>query len=226
MKKVHNIKLDHTVRIDTSPEPRPPVTENWRARRELAAALRRLNTAVLTAEVPTEQLDALTQQLRDETARIEAQPHLAGRWGFIERYEEFESETPDVDLIYEMSPAVGQSNALALPMHIWADGTVVHGEVTADWAHEGPIGHLHGGIIALLFDQFLGMAQRSVTDGGRTGTLSIRFHQPTPLNRPLKMRAEVKRIEGRKKFIGAELWAGEVHTASCEGIFIADKTQD
>ncbi len=220
------IKLDHTVRIDTTPELRAPANDNWRARRELAAALRRLNLAAMTADAPTAQLDALTRELNEEAARIEAHPHIAGRWGFIERDADLSADEPQADLVYEMSAAIGQSNAIALPMHIWSDGTTVHGEVTATWAHEGPLGHVHGGIIALLFDQFLGMAQRSVTDGGRTGTLSIRFHQPTPLNQPLNMRAAVTRIEGRKKFIGAELWAGEVHTASCEGIFIADRKTD
>ena len=222
MIKTPNIPQDPTIRISHSAEVRPPANDNWQARRELAEALRALNAAVLTSDVPTEQLQSLAARLRDEATKVEANPRLFGRWSFVER-SGLNKSGEQADLLYEMSPAIGQSNAAALPMHIWVEDERVHARVKGDWSREGPFAHLHGGVIALLFDQFLGVAQRSVKSSGRTGTLSIRYHHPTPLNADLCLEAVVTKVDGRKKFMVAELWAGELRTASCEGIFIADK---
>ncbi len=207
--------IDPSMKISETPEMLPPRNENWRTRRELAETLRRLNTALITSVVPIEQLTALTETLRKEVDRIEANPRVFGRLALLEQ--------EIADGLYELGPAIGQSNAVSMPMHVWAENGKVHGQLTADWSREGPFGHVHGGVIALLFDQFLGIAQRTVQGTGRTGTLTIRYHHPTPLNRPLRMVAEVSRVDGRKKFVIGEIWADDIRTASCEGVFISNK---
>lgn len=207
---------DIHIRLSDSPEPRPAHNENWQARRELAEQLRRLNTALLTAEVSTERLREITAQLRDQAQDIEKCPRIYGREAMIQREQ--------TDLLYEVSPAIGQSNAIAIPMHIWLEDGRVHGRFRSDWSHEGPFAHLHGGIIALLFDQFLGIAQHVANlGGGRTGTLTIRYHHPTPLNAELRLEGHLKRVDGRKKFIVAELWSGDTRTASCEAVFVGNR---
>lgn len=210
---------DGHIRISDSPEPRLAPNENWQARRELAAQLRRLNRALLTTEIPTDRLRALTAQLDHHAHDIENRPRIFGREALIQREQ--------ADLLYEVSPAIGQANAMAIPLHIWRSGDGrVHGTFTPDWSHEGPFGYLHGGVIALLFDQFLGVAQHAAnTGGGRTGTLTIRYHHPTPLNEPLRLEGHLKRVDGRKKFIVAELRAGDVRTASCEAVFVGGKSK-
>ena len=207
--------LDPSMHVNETPDVVPPRSDNWRARRELADALRRLNTAVLTSTASTEQLDALTAMLRGEVARIESNPRIFGRLAHLQR------ETTDA--IYEMGPAIGQSNAVSMPMHVWAENGKVHARITPDWSREGPFGHLHGGIISLLFDQLLGIAQRAVKGGGRTATLTVRYHHPTPLNKPLRLIAEVSRVEGRKTFVTGEIWVDDQLTASSEGLFISSK---
>lgn len=214
-------KYDSLEWIGTSPEVLPPLNENWQARRELAAALRALNSAALTADASSEGLRSLAARVNEEAARLAAGSQLVGHQALAERIDAQQGRYPD--LAFEISPALGQSNAIAPPMHMWEAAGRIHGRVTADWGYEGPFGHLHGGIIALLFDQLLGIGQRITGTGGPTGTLSVRYHHPTPLNQPLDLVADVLRVEGRKKFMVGELWAKDVRTATCEGVFIAPR---
>ena len=79
---------------------------------------------------------------------------------------------------------------------------------------------MHGGIIAELFDELLGLANIVAAQPGMTGTLKIRYHRPTPLLAPLDLVARVTGREGRKIYT----WGGIYHegelTAEADGIFI------
>lgn len=217
------IAYNASVRIGSTSELRPAVNDTWQARRELAGALRRLNNASLTGDLSPEYIRSVAATVLHEAQRMEACQRIVGHKAQAEHIAASQGQMPD--LLYEMSPAIGQSNAIAPPMRMWQEDGCVHGLVTPDWAYEGPFEHLHGGVITLLFDQLLGAGQRISGTGGRTGTLATRFHHPTPINTPLRLLARIDRIEGRKKFLLGELWVGEVMTASCEGIFIADRNQ-
>ena len=79
---------------------------------------------------------------------------------------------------------------------------------------------MHGGFVAAVFDQFMGAAQMLGEQPGMTGTLTTRYHIPTPLNTELRLEGWLLRTEGRKTVIHAEMRAGDKLTASCEGLFI------
>lgn len=223
MQKTPPISYSSSVWIGTSPEVCPAVNDNWQARRELAAALRRFNCAVLTSDVPTELLQSVTENVQAEVARIEANERVFGRKAQAERIATEQGQLPRMS--YEMSPVLGQSNTVAPPMHIWqADGRI-HAKITPGWVYEGPDEHLHGGVIALLFDQLLGTGLHITGGSARTGTLTIRYYHLTPLNKPLRLVADVGRVEGRKIFMVGELWVDDVRTASCEGMFITPRSQ-
>ncbi|MFY9328004.1 MAG: PaaI family thioesterase [Georgfuchsia sp.] len=213
-------KYGSSIVISESPEIRPAINDNWQARRELADALRRLNAAALTADASSALLRATAAIVNAEAARIEENPRVYGREA-LRRLVPPQQQT--ADLRYETNPASGLSNAVAPHMNIWREGERAHARVTLDWSHEGPSGHVHGGVVAMLFDQFLGLAQCLAGNIGHTGTLTIRYHHLTPLNQTLNLVAELKRVEGRKNFMAAEIWAGDVRTASCEGVFITRK---
>ena len=121
---------------------------------------------------------------------------------------------------HELNPVAGISNPLAPPLNVWIADGVAHGRATMGWAYEGPPGSVHGGFVAALFDQFMGVAQAIGGQPGMTGTLSTRYHRRTPLNTELCLRGWVEKIEGRKTFVHAEIHAGEVLTASCDGVFV------
>ena len=103
---------------------------------------------------------------------------------------------------------------------MWIKDDRAYGKVTAGWAYEGPPGTLHGGYVAAIFDQFLGMAQVMGKQPGMTGILTTRYHQRTPLNTELRLEAWIEKLDGRKTMVRGEMYAGDIMTASCDGLFI------
>lgn len=219
MSKQHLI--DDAVQLGNDEETRPPLNDNWQARRELADALRRLNVAVMTAEVGTKSLRDFARQLNDEAARIEDSERLYSRASHRDKHAERYQER--ADFFYELSPITGMSNAAGMPIHVWTENGRVHAEATPDWTYEGQLGHLHGGVIALLFDEVLGAALHLVGGGGFTAYLKTDYLAPTPLNKTLRLKAEIARVEGRKRYITGELWVDDLKTAVCEGLYIIPK---
>jgi acyl-coenzyme A thioesterase PaaI-like protein len=93
-------------------------------------------------------------------------------------------------------------------------------EVTMRAIHAGPPDALHGGWVASLLDQLLGMANASAGLGGMTVELTIRYRKATPLNVPLTIRARTDSVEGRKVFASGEIVAGGDVTAEATGVFV------
>ena len=88
-------------------------------------------------------------------------------------------------------------------------------------AYEGPPGYVHGGWVALTFDEILGMANIASGHPGMTGTLKIRYLRPTPLHTRVDLEGWTERVEGRRIVaMGRMLVDGEV-TAEAEGLFVA-----
>jgi acyl-CoA thioesterase FadM len=54
-----------------------------------------------------------------------------------------------------------------------------------------------------------------------TGTLTIRYRQPTPLHTELQFDAWIERVDGRKIFARGNLKAGGLLTAEADGIFLS-----
>jgi len=124
------------------------------------------------------------------------------------------------------SPVVGHASPLA-PRVEWEEsdaaidgrpGIEAHGTFGAPY--EGPPGYVHGGMIALAFDEVLGIANIAAGHPGMTGRLTVHYRRPTSLFRELRFRAWVERTEGRRILSRAELWDGESLTAEGEGIFV------
>jgi acyl-coenzyme A thioesterase PaaI-like protein len=123
------------------------------------------------------------------------------------------------------SPMTGFANPIAPPVEVWAvqgegDRREIRGRVTFGYQFEGPPTCVHGGIIAELFDELLGLSNIMAGQGAMTGTLKIRYNRPTPLLAPLELAARNTGQEGRKIFAwGGIYYQGEL-TAEAEGIFI------
>ena len=102
-------------------------------------------------------------------------------------------------------------------------GQVLAGESPGEHVHWFDLVPVHGGYVAAIFDQFMGMAQIIGKQPGMTGTLNVRYLRPTPLNTELQLAAWLERLEGRKTIIKAEMRNGATVTASCEALFIRPK---
>lgn len=133
--------------------------------------------------------------------------------------------TPEYALPF--SPYVGRFNPIspAFTFTIKKPGELVTADVVAPVTFAGPPNIVHGGMVAGIFDDLLGAVNWSGENSGFTGTLTVRYHRHTPILKPIKMKAELVKREGRKTFVRGEmLFEGEL-TASAEAIFVRPKTQ-
>lgn len=191
---------------------------------ELTHALRAAIEAARRADAPADVL-AQARRLVEQAAALLGGDHrhtgpvMQGALREMSRAL-FDADVSDPGNYFPYSPIVGPHNAIAPPVRMRLDGQVMRGEVTVPAQYVGPPGMVHGGVIALIFDELLGAANVSMGYGGFTGTLSVRYLQKTPVEEPLTMSAWIDRIERRKVFTVGELRHGDTVTATAEGIFI------
>jgi hypothetical protein len=127
------------------------------------------------------------------------------------------------------SPVVGEASPLA-PRIDWEltddaidgrPGVEAHGVFGAPY--EGPPGHVHGGMVAMVLDHVLGEVAASDSDRPRfTGTLTIRYLRATPLG-DLHAEGRITRTDGIKAFASGHVSDAEGITAEAEGVFILPK---
>jgi hypothetical protein len=196
----------------------PPSDEQWAAKRRIADAARALTEALVTTTADTSMLNAIADAMLTQVGKLQQQPRVYGRSKF-ERL--LGHDAPLGSLGYELNPIDGQSNPIASNFDIWFEGDRIHGRVKMGWQYEGPPNCVHGGMVAALFDQFLGVGQKLTGQPGFTGILKTRYIKPTPIDTELRLEGWVERVEGRKNVLKGEMWAGDVNTASCEGVFIS-----
>lgn len=88
------------------------------------------------------------------------------------------------------------------------DGVTMTGHFTD--AHVGGNRAVHGGMIPLLYDWLFGM---TVTAAGvfptRTAFLHVDYRKITPIDEPLRARAAVAEVDGRKVFIEATMTSAD-----------------
>ena len=123
------------------------------------------------------------------------------------------------------SPVVGDASPLSPRL----DWEVVDGRVFATGrfgaAYEGPPGYVHGGMVALAFDEVLGIVNIANDNPGMTGTLKVRYRRPTPLFTDVRFEAWVEQVDGRRIRSLAELWAGDTLCAEADGLFIQPRPE-
>lgn len=207
---------DSSIDPFSSEEITPAISAEWGAKRRVAGALRELADMLVSSSAPAHALEALAEHLGAASREFAGVPRLAGRAGFADAggHGNFRQ------LAHELNPLSGMSNPLAPPLNVWLEDGRAYGKATLGWAYEGPPRCVHGGFVAALFDQFMGIAQALGGQPGMTGTLSVRYHRPTPLHMELKFSGSLKRTEGRKTIVHAELHADGVLTAECEALFV------
>lgn len=132
-------------------------------------------------------------------------------------------DTDDPAEFFPYSPVIGPLNPIAPAVSFDFDGEEMHAEHIFDAPYNGPPTAVHGGVIALVFDELLGTLGALRGIGGFTGTLTVRYRALTPIAEKIRMRSWVDRSEGRKCFIKGTMHHGERLCAEAEGIFIRPK---
>jgi hypothetical protein len=123
--------------------------------------------------------------------------------------------------LVERSPVSGRGNALAPPLRYDFNGPITRAWTEFSAAYEGPAGSVHGGCVAAVFDEVLGVAQMAAGAVGFTGTLSVRYLRRTPLRQRVDYEAGVTARRGRKLQMWARSNVAGVVVAEAEGLFIA-----
>ncbi|MDT2008256.1 PaaI family thioesterase [Rhodococcus opacus] len=179
-------------------------------------AARRVVDALLRTDRGNANLDRVAEELNSIAGHLEEHaPAVAER--LIDMW--------NGEGVTRHDPVTGPENAIAPPLVLegMSDGSV-QGTVTLTIPYQGPPGHVHGGVSALLLDHVLGVANAWAGKAGMTAQLSTRYHRPTPLFEPLTLTGKLMSVDGRKITT-----VGDIRTAdgqvcvSVEGLFV-DKT--
>lgn len=118
---------------------------------------------------------------------------------------------------------VGRAHPLSPAATYTVTDGVLEVQVRFGSVYEGPPGCVHGGIVALAFDELFGMCNVVNGQGGLTGRLSVRYRTPTPLHRTLRMTARPVHREGRRMRLHGTVHADDVLTAEAEGLFVVPR---
>ncbi len=117
----------------------------------------------------------------------------------------------------------GRGSALVPPLEeILVDvaGGRARADVTFGTSYVGAGNAAHGGAIALLFDEFLGLTANAGRPVVRTAYLHVNYRNVTPMRTKLSVHAHIDRIEGRKRYVVGELRHGDTLLADAESLFV------
>jgi acyl-coenzyme A thioesterase PaaI-like protein len=180
----------------------------------LAAAVRELIDATIRTEVDADTVGVVTAEIGAATARLRSR-QCEGPFGV--RF------TTGGDRMAWGNPVIGIRNPIAPPLKIQRDDD---GGVFTDFhlgaAYEGPPGHVHGGVSALVLDHVLGEVAANEETPRFTGTITLRYLRPTRLGE-LHAEARITRTDGFKAYAAGHLADEDGITVEAEGIFIQPK---
>lgn len=189
----------------------------------LADEMRRIIARLAVVRPPAEELERAAEAAATFADRLSAMPERGQSW------EVSEAGLQPGDFV-GFSPVSGRSNPMAPPVTLKVRRGAPREGITSDYhitgearfgpAYEGPPGHVHGGLIAAMFDELLGFAQLSP---GFTAYLHVNYRRPTPLNTDLQLVAWVESTERRKRIVKGECYAGDALLTDAEGLFIAPR---
>ncbi len=206
-----------------------------------AAAIARATTGPHVSE-DRALADALRELVRlarsstvDEPTRAQALDHLAAATDllgasqytgpyWITGHSALQAFSPTLDLqaLCPFSPATGPANPIAPDFEVTVDAdNVVHARVVLNESYNGPpFDHAHGGVVALLYDDLIGMATMLGAGGGMTANLSIDYRRPTPLFEPIDIAAWFDHADGRKLYSKGTMHCNGELLTEADGLFI------
>ena len=197
-----------------------------KASEHLADEMRRIIARLAVVRPPVEELERAAEVAANFADRLDELPERGQSW------EISEAGLQPGDFV-GFSPVSGRSNPMAPPVSLKVHrgapregietGYHITGAVTFGPAYEGPPGHVHGGLIAAMFDELLGFAQLSP---GFTAFLKVNYRKPTPLNTDLHLLAWVESTERRKRIVKGECYMGDTLLTDAEGLFIAPRDDE
>jgi acyl-coenzyme A thioesterase PaaI-like protein len=114
----------------------------------------------------------------------------------------------------------GPANPTAVEIETRVEGDEAVADVVFGAAFEGAPGRVHGGMVAAVFDDILGMAMSNANSPGFTGRLTVHYRAPVPVGERIEFRARGEDVDGRKLKVLAEARLGDRVLAEGEALFI------
>src|ERR1700759_1921469 len=177
----------------------------------LAQSVRELIDATVRTQADAATVAAAKSEIDSATARLR-QKQIDGSFGV--RYLEGGEGMAGGNAV------IGIRNPIAPPLEIQHDAS---GKSFCDFhlgaAYEGPPGHVHGGVAALILDHLLGEAASDGINPRLTGTINFRYVRATRLG-DLHAEARISHTEGVKTYAVGHLADAAGVTVEAEGVFI------
>ncbi|HVB51003.1 MAG TPA: PaaI family thioesterase [Acidimicrobiales bacterium] len=198
---------------------------NDERRANVASRLRDIGHDFVARDLSDEQLDELLALLAELT-RISQSAVRRERDLTNVDVSTFKMVVPNVDdvtrhQLFADSFVSGNANPLGLGASLRRDGDVAVMNVTLGKAFEGAPGRAHGGVVAALVDETMGLVLAIHGRLAFTAQLDITYLAPTPIDEPLSARAWLAHGSHRKLFIEASVTAGGVDVVTAKALFIA-----
>ena len=112
------------------------------------------------------------------------------------------------------------TGGLRLEFLVAEDGSVVARPTISD-GFEGPVGCLHGGIIATLLDESMSKAVRRLGVTAVTRQLEIEYLRPVPSGEPIRLEGRLVRSENRRHWAEARIVGkNDATLATGKGMFV------
>ncbi len=183
----------------------------------LAQSVRRLIDATIRTQADAATIAAVTDKIDCATEDLSADL-MPGSFGV--------RQSGDGRPMAWGNVVIGLRNPVAPPLSInhGADG-LVWSEFILGAPYEGPPGHVHGGVCAMVLDHVLGATAHKPGRPAYTGTLRIRFLRGTPFG-PLRAEARVDRTEGVKTFAVGHIADAQGVTVQAEGVFFTPQMDE
>ena len=177
----------------------------------LTNSVRELVDATIRTEMDAEAVALAKAEIDAATARLRER-QLEGSFGV--RFGSDGDQMPWGNVV------IGMRNPVAPPLvFVPSDDGGVRADFRLGAAYEGPPGHVHGGVAALILDHALGGAASAPDKPRLTGTITMRYRRMTPLG-DLHVEAAIVRTEGVKTFATGHLADADGVTVEAEGVFI------
>jgi acyl-coenzyme A thioesterase PaaI-like protein len=189
-------------------------------REELAAAVRRLTSTVITSTAGPAVLQEAAARigaLADVLAGHAPAPGGPPRPRYAERRHRHAGSMA-AEMPFDM--IIGSCNPVAPPVAIEFQDSKAVGTVTFAPQHEGAPGCVHGAALAGAFDMMLTAANHLADAAGPTVELRIHYRKPTLIGQPARFEAWVTGQRGRRVESEGRLLQNGVVTVEATGLFV------
>jgi acyl-CoA thioesterase FadM len=201
-----------------------PTSKPWSGggREELAAAVRMLMVASVSAAAPPELLADAAERVAAVADELSRHVPASGPKPTA-RYADHSVPPSEADTLAAAMPfdmVIGSCNPVALPLTVEFDPPRAIGHAVFTAPYEGAPGCVHGAVLAGAFDIMLTAANVIANGAGPTVNLSIRYLKPTLITQPARFEAWVTELDDRRTHSRGQLIQAGVVTVEAEGEFV------